>query len=62
VAVASILDAAGIVRAAERLLQNEPQRAALAGRAARLGLADGVDVAMQALGRLLESAQHAATR
>ena len=62
VAVASILDAAGIVRAAERLLQNEPQRAALAGRAARLGLADGVDVAMQALGRLLESAPHAATR
>ena len=61
VAVAAILDAAGIVRAAERLLQNEPQRAALAARAARLGLADGVEVAIQALGRLLESAQHLAT-
>jgi glycosyltransferase involved in cell wall biosynthesis len=37
VAVAAALDAAGIVQAAERLLQDEPARAALAARAARLG-------------------------
>jgi glycosyltransferase involved in cell wall biosynthesis len=60
VAVSAACDAAGIVRAADRLLQDEPQRAALAGRAARLQLADGVDVAMQALGGLLESAPCAA--
>jgi predicted glycosyltransferase len=62
VAAAATLDAAGMVQAAERLLQNEPQRAALAGRAAHLKLADGVDVAIQALGALVESAQHAAPR
>jgi len=56
VAVAAILDAAGIVRAAERLLQNETERAALAGRARHLGLADGVDVAIRALGGLVEPA------
>jgi predicted glycosyltransferase len=60
VAVAAILDAAGIVQAAERLLQNEPQRAALAARAARLGLADGVEVALQALKALVGRAQDAA--
>jgi hypothetical protein len=60
VAVSSACDAASIVREADRLLQDEPQRAALAGRAARLQLADGVDVAMQALGGLLESAPCAA--
>ncbi len=60
VAVGAARDAAGIVSAVERLLQDEPQRAALARRAAGLGLADGVDVAMQALARLLESAPHAA--
>ena len=60
VAVSAACDAASIVRAADRLLQDEPQRAALAGRAARLQLADGVDVAMQALGGLLESAPRAA--
>ena len=60
VAVSAAGDAASIVRAADRLLQDEPQRAALAGRAARLQLADGVDVAMQALGGLLESAPCAA--
>jgi glycosyltransferase involved in cell wall biosynthesis len=59
VAAAAILDAASIVRAADELLQNEPQRAALADRAAQLELADGVDVAIQALGALVESAQHA---
>jgi predicted glycosyltransferase len=60
VAESAACDAASIVRAADRLLQDEPQRAALAGRAARLQLADGVDVAMQALGGLLESAPCAA--
>ena len=60
VAVGAARDAAGIVSAVERLLQDEPQRAALARRAAGLGLADGVEVAMQALAGLLESAPHAA--
>ena len=60
VAVSAACDAASIVREADRLLQDEPQRAALAGRAAGLQLADGVDVAMQALGGLLESAPCAA--
>jgi glycosyltransferase involved in cell wall biosynthesis len=60
VAVAAARDAAGIVSAVDRLLQNEPQRAALAGRAAGLGLADGVEVAIQALAGLLESAPNAA--
>lgn len=59
VAVSAACDAAAIVRAADRLLRDEPQRAALAERAARLQLADGVDVAMQALGGLLESAPRA---
>ena len=60
VAVGAARDAAGIVGAVDRLLQDEPQRAALAGRAAGLGLADGVEVAIQALAALLESAPHAA--
>jgi hypothetical protein len=55
VAVAAALDAASIVHAADQLLQNEPQRAALAERAANLKLADGVEVAMRALGELVES-------
>ena len=59
VAAAAALDAAGMVQAADRLLQNEPQRAALAGRAAHLELADGAEVATQALGGLVESAQRA---
>jgi len=62
VAVAAALDAAGMVQAADRLLQNEPQRAALAERAAHLELADGVEVAIQALCALVESAPHAAPR
>jgi len=41
VAAAAALDADGMVLAAERLLENEPERAALAERAARLELADG---------------------
>ncbi|MGB6352355.1 MAG: hypothetical protein WBF21_00100, partial [Steroidobacteraceae bacterium] len=60
VAEAASADAASIVQAADRLLQDEPQRAALAGRASRLVLADGVDVAVQALGGLLDSAPRAA--
>jgi predicted glycosyltransferase len=57
VAAAATLDSASMVRTAERLLQNEPQRAALAERAARLELADGVEVAIQALDALVESAR-----
>lgn len=60
VAAAATLDAADMVQAAQRLLENEPQRAALAERAAHLELADGVEVAIQALGGLVESARRAA--
>jgi hypothetical protein len=56
VAAAATLDAAGIVQAANRLLQNEPQRAALAGRAGHLALADGIEVALRALDGLVEPA------
>ena len=59
VAVAAALDEQSIIGAADRLLQDEPQRAALADRAARLGLADGIDVALRALGNLFESARSA---
>ena len=55
VAVAASLNATSIVRAADHLLQDEQRRAALAGCAARLGLADGVEIALQALGSLVES-------
>ncbi len=53
VAVAGTLSEASILETAEHLLQNEALRAALAGRAAGLGLADGVELAVQALGRLM---------
>jgi spore coat polysaccharide biosynthesis predicted glycosyltransferase SpsG len=53
VVLAATLDTANIVQAANRLLENEPQRAALARRASELGLADGVELAVQALGELL---------
>jgi hypothetical protein len=56
VAVAATLDAASIVHAANQLLTNETQRAALAERAAHLGLADGVALAIQALDALVEPA------
>jgi UDP:flavonoid glycosyltransferase YjiC (YdhE family) len=59
-AVPAALDAASIVQAAQRLLQNESQRAALAEGAARLRLADGVEVAVQALGDLMGSAHRTA--
>ena len=61
VAVAAARGSAGMVQAAERLLNNEGLRAALAGRAAQLGLADGVEVALQSLARLLETARRAAS-
>lgn len=60
VAVAAALDPASIVRAAEQLLQDEPRRVALAARAANLGLADGVEVAMHALSGLTASEPRAA--
>jgi len=55
VAIAARLEAANILQTATGLLQNEALRAALARRAADLALADGVEVAVQALGRLLET-------
>jgi hypothetical protein len=61
-AVPAALDAASIVQSAQRLLQDEPQRAALAERAARLRLADGVAVAVQALGDLIGSAHRTTGR
>jgi glycosyltransferase involved in cell wall biosynthesis len=60
VAVTAALDSAGMVQAANRLLRDESQRTALAGRAANLALADGVDVALKALARLIEAAPHSA--
>jgi hypothetical protein len=53
VAVAATLDASSILQTAEHLLQNETVREALAKRAADLGLADGVELAVQALDRLI---------
>jgi glycosyltransferase involved in cell wall biosynthesis len=60
VAVNTTLDAASMVQAAQQLLENEPQRAALADRARRLGLADGVDIAMRALDDLIATAHRRA--
>lgn len=60
VALAADLDSASMVRAANRLLHDESQRAALAGRAAGLELADGVEVALRALAGLIERAPAAA--
>jgi UDP:flavonoid glycosyltransferase YjiC (YdhE family) len=54
VTIAAALDSARIMQAAAQLLRNEPQRAALAGRASGLGLADGVEIAVQAMCGLLE--------
>jgi UDP:flavonoid glycosyltransferase YjiC (YdhE family) len=47
---------ADIERKARSLLEDEGRRAALAERAAGLGLADGIEVALDALGRLIEPA------
>jgi UDP-N-acetylglucosamine:LPS N-acetylglucosamine transferase len=60
VAADAALNSASMVQAAQRLLRDEGQRAALAGRAARLALSDGVEVALHALSRLLEAAPHSA--
>jgi hypothetical protein len=54
VALAAALDSACIMQAAAQLLRDEPRRAALAGRASGLGLADGVEIAVQAMRGLLE--------
>jgi glycosyltransferase involved in cell wall biosynthesis len=53
-AVASELDAKAIAAAAGALLRDESARASLAGGAARLGLTDGIDTAVRALGALLD--------
>jgi len=52
VALASSLHASDIVATAEGLLRDEPQRAALANRAAGLRLADGAEIAVNALAAL----------
>jgi hypothetical protein len=54
-AVAAPLESAGIVRTASALLGDEGSRSLLARRAAELGLADGVEIALDALQRLLET-------
>ncbi len=56
VALQAELNTGAIVRVAGAVLQNEAARAALARRASDLGLADGVEVALQALTSLLATA------
>ena len=56
VAVQAPLAAAEIAARAQALLQDESSRAALAERAQGLGLADGVEIALSALDRYIESA------
>ncbi len=56
VAAAADLSAAGILRAATKLLRDEPARAALSRRAANLKLANGVEIALNALTHLAEMA------
>jgi hypothetical protein len=55
VAVAAPLDSAAICGAAMKLLRNEGNLGALAGRTLALGLADGVDVALRAMSTLIEA-------
>jgi glycosyltransferase involved in cell wall biosynthesis len=55
VAVEAALDAGHIAARAAALLNNEPARAELARRGAGLALADGADIAVRALGTLIES-------
>jgi ADP-heptose:LPS heptosyltransferase len=57
VAVAADLTSAGILRAAGKLLRDEAARDALGKRAANLKLANGVEIALNALSHLLETAQ-----
>jgi hypothetical protein len=54
VAIASPLKAGRMAQIAAALWDDEPARAALAQRAAGLALADGVEVAVRALGELIE--------
>jgi UDP:flavonoid glycosyltransferase YjiC (YdhE family) len=56
VAIAAKLDANSIVQAARELLRDESARVALAQRARALGLADGIEVALGALSRLMNTA------
>jgi hypothetical protein len=56
VAVAAELTSAGILRAVSKLLHDETARAALAQRAASLKLANGVEIALNALSHLAEMA------
>jgi glycosyltransferase involved in cell wall biosynthesis len=55
VAIDAAPDAASIVEKASALLNDEQARTALAQRAAGLGLADGIEVAVGALDKLFES-------
>jgi spore coat polysaccharide biosynthesis predicted glycosyltransferase SpsG len=55
-AVAAELAAAGIVKAAAKLLRDEPARASLARRASAFKLANGIEVALNALAHLAETA------
>lgn len=55
VAIAAKLDANRIVQAADALLGDESARAALARRASGLKLADGIEVALSALTRLMKT-------
>jgi hypothetical protein len=55
VAIAAKLDAANIVQAVDALLGDESARAALERRATGLKLADGIEVALDALTRLLKT-------
>jgi hypothetical protein len=54
VAVEAVLGAADLEAKARALLDDEPARAALAGRASGLALADGVEVAVDALDKLVQ--------
>jgi glycosyltransferase involved in cell wall biosynthesis len=54
VAQSAALSAAAIIRAAEKLLRDEPARAALAQRASKLKLANGVEIALNALSHLAQ--------
>jgi hypothetical protein len=55
VAVPAALDAASIIREAGNLLRDDAGRVALARRALDLKLSDGVEIALTALGRLIET-------
>jgi spore coat polysaccharide biosynthesis predicted glycosyltransferase SpsG len=52
VAVEAAPHAADLTAKAQKLLEDEPARAALAARAAALELADGIDIALDALASL----------